>query len=50
MNKMPESRAMLAQSKHLKAYFDRHIERPSVKQTFPESMPERFVHVLAQVA
>src|SRR4029078_12136790 len=50
MNKMPESRAMLAQSKHLKAYFDRHIERPSVKQTFPGRMPERFVHVLAQVA
>jgi glutathione S-transferase len=50
MNKMPESRAMLAQAKHLKAYFERHIERPSVKQTYPESMPERFVHVLAQVA
>ena len=50
MNKMPESRAMLAQSKHLKAYFERHMERPSVKQTFPESLPERFVQVLAQVA
>jgi len=50
MNKMPESRAMLAQAKHLQAYFERHSERPSVKQTFPESMPERFVHVLAQVA
>ena len=50
MNKMPESRALLQQAKHLKAYFDRHIERPSVKQTYPESMPERFVHVLAQVA
>jgi glutathione S-transferase len=50
MNKMPESRVMLAQAKHLKAYFDRHIERPSVRQTYPESMPERFVHVLAQVA
>jgi glutathione S-transferase len=50
MNKMPESRGMLAQAKHLKAYFERHMERPSVKQTYPESMPERFVHVLAQVA
>lgn len=50
MNKMPESRAMLAEAKHLKAYFERNIERPSVKQTFPESLPERFVHVLAQVA
>ena len=50
MNKMPESRVMLAEAKRLKAYFERHIERPSVQQTFPESMPERFVHVLAQVA
>jgi glutathione S-transferase len=50
MNKMPESRALLAASKHLKGYFERHFERPSVKQTLPESMPERFVHVLAQVA
>ena len=50
MNKMPESREMLAQARQLKAYFERHIERPSVKRTFPESMPERFAHVLAQVA
>jgi glutathione S-transferase len=50
MNKMPESRAMLAEARRLKAYFERHIERPSVQQTLPESMPERFVHVLAQVA
>jgi glutathione S-transferase len=50
MNKMPESCAMLAQAKHLKAYFERHMERPSVKQTYPEALPERFVHVLAQVA
>jgi glutathione S-transferase len=50
MNKMPESRVMLAQSKHLQAYFERHIERPSVKQTHPETLPERFVRVLAQVA
>lgn len=50
MNKMPESRAMLAESQHLKAYFERHMERPSVQRTFPEQMPERFTHVLAQVA
>jgi glutathione S-transferase len=50
MNKMPESRAMLADAKHLTAYFERHMERPSVKRTFPESLPERFAHVLAQVA
>lgn len=50
MNKMPESRVMLADSKHLEAYFERHMERPSVQRTFPESLPERFVHVLAQVA
>ncbi len=50
MNKMPESREMLAQARHLKGYFERHMERPSVQRTFPESMPERFVHVLAQVA
>jgi glutathione S-transferase len=50
MNKMPESRVMLGETQHLKAYFERHMQRPSVQQTFPESMPERFVHVLAQVA
>jgi glutathione S-transferase len=50
MNKMPESRALLAQSRHLEAYFERHMERPSVRQSFPETMPERFAHVLAQVA
>jgi glutathione S-transferase len=50
MNKMPESRVMLGDSKHLKAYFERHMERPSVQRTLPEQLPERFVHVLAQVA
>jgi glutathione S-transferase len=50
MNKMPESRAMLADAKHLQAYFERHMERPSVKRTLPEALPERFVQVLAQVA
>jgi glutathione S-transferase len=50
MNKMPESRVMLAGAQHLKGYFERHIERPSVKRTYPETLPERFVHVLAQVA
>jgi glutathione S-transferase len=50
MNKLPESRVMLADAKHLQAYFERHMERPSVKRTIPESLPERFAHVLAQVA
>jgi len=50
MNKMPESRGMLADAQHLKSYFEHHMERPSIKRTFPESLPERFVHVLAQVA
>jgi glutathione S-transferase len=50
MTKMPESRELLAQARHLKAYYERHAERPSVKQTLPESLPERFAHVLAQVA
>jgi glutathione S-transferase len=50
MKKMPESRVMLADSRHLQAYFERHIERPSVQRTFPEQLPERFVQVLAQVA
>ena len=50
MNKMPESRVMLAGAQHLKAYFERHIERPSVQRTYPQTLPERFVHVLAQVA
>ena len=50
MNKMPESRVMLAQATHLKAYFERHMERPSVQRTIPEQLPERFVQVLAQVA
>jgi glutathione S-transferase len=50
MEKLPESRAMLASSKHLHAYFKRHLERPSVRQTIPEVLPERFVQVLSQVA
>jgi glutathione S-transferase len=50
MNKLPESRVMLADAKHLKAYFERHMDRPSVQRTFPESLPDRFAQVLAQVA
>ena len=50
MNKMPESRAILAGTKHLRGYFERHFERPSVQRTIPEPMPERFARVLAQVA
>jgi glutathione S-transferase len=50
MDKMPESRRMLADTKHLRGYFERHFQRPSVQRTVPESMPERFAQVLAQVA
>lgn len=50
MNKMPESRSMLAQAAHLKAYFERHIERPSVRRSFPESMPPQFERVFAALA
>ena len=50
MEKLPESRAMLASTRHLHAYYKRHLERSSVRQTFPEALPERFVQVLSQVA
>ena len=39
MNKMPESRALLAKRPNLKAYFDRHIERDSVRAATPQSPP-----------
>lgn len=39
MNKMPESRALLAKRANLKAYFDRHIERESVRATTPQNPP-----------
>jgi glutathione S-transferase len=39
MNKMPESSAMLRQSANLRAYFDRHIVRPSVQEAAPPPFP-----------
>ena len=42
MSKSPESSAMLAKSPALKTYFDRHIERKSVRETMPTAMPGRF--------
>jgi glutathione S-transferase len=39
MEKLPESRVMLTNSKHLHAYLKRHLERPSVRQTIPETLP-----------
>lgn len=47
MNKMPESRAMLAGATRLRGYFDRHVQRSSVQQTLPESMPDRIARALA---
>jgi glutathione S-transferase len=36
LSKMPESGPMLANNRHLSAYLDRHITRPSVLSTMPE--------------
>jgi glutathione S-transferase len=41
LDKAPESGAMLRRLTSLKAYFDRHIERKSVKDTIPPPMPGR---------
>jgi glutathione S-transferase len=41
MDKAPESRAMLGRSKSLRAYFDRHQVRASVKDTVPPPFPGR---------
>ena len=41
MNKTPESAAMLERARSLKAYFDRHMARPSVKGTIPPPFPGR---------
>ena len=41
LDKAPESGAMLRRSTRLKAYFDRHIERKSVKDAIPPPMPGR---------
>src|SRR5436190_2219865 len=39
--KLPESSAMSDKAKSLKAYFDRHMARPSVTETTPPPMPGR---------
>jgi glutathione S-transferase len=49
LNKMPESRALLARSKHLQAYFDRHFQRPSVQATCPQSLPGNAAQIIAAV-
>jgi glutathione S-transferase len=36
MNAVPESRALLAQSPHLAAFLERHINRPSIAATKPD--------------
>jgi glutathione S-transferase len=41
MNKAAESRAMLDRSPNLKAYFERHMARPSVKEAAPPPFPGR---------
>ncbi|MBI3516602.1 MAG: glutathione S-transferase family protein [Proteobacteria bacterium] len=39
--KLPESSAMLDSAKGLRAYFERHMARPSVKETTPPPIPGR---------
>ena len=39
MNKFPESSALLAANRNLKAYFERHITRKSVQNAIPQSAP-----------
>jgi hypothetical protein len=41
MNKTPESAVLLERAGNLKAYFDRHMARPSVKETIPPPFPGR---------
>jgi glutathione S-transferase len=41
LEKTPESRAMLNRSRHLKAYFDRHMARKSLAETTPPPFPGR---------
>ena len=41
LSKMPESAAVLAKATHLMAYFERHMARPSVKETVPPPFPGR---------
>jgi glutathione S-transferase len=39
MNQFPESRTLLSASPKLKAYFERHADRPSVRDATPQSRP-----------
>ena len=41
LSKSPESSAMLAEATELKAYFDRHMARPSVEATIRPPFPGR---------
>ena len=41
LSKLPESGAMLAKAKSLQAYFERHMARPSVRDTTPPPMPPK---------
>lgn len=39
MARLPESSALLARHRHLSAYFERHMARPSVRDTMPQTLP-----------
>ncbi len=41
LDKAPESRAMLRDARNLDAYYRRHLERASVKETLPPPFPGR---------
>lgn len=41
LDKLPESRVMLRDATSLSAYYQRHIDRPSVKETTPPPLPGR---------
>jgi glutathione S-transferase len=41
LEKAPESRAMLRDTRNLNAYYRRHLERASVKETIPPPFPGR---------
>ena len=41
IDKLPESRVMLRDAASLNAYYHRHMERPSVKETTPPPFPGR---------
>jgi glutathione S-transferase len=47
LSKVPESNAMLEKSASLKAYFEQHLARASVRQTVPEPLPQH-AHLLAE--